>query len=640
MSSAERPRVLIVTALQLENDAVLRGLKGQAEWISGVRCFQAEIGAYAATVTCLQGMGNITSASLTSYVIAELRPNAVFLVGIAGGANRPTSEVTTAANHFLGDVLVADQVVDYEFGKQTDSGFEHRFRSFPASHFWLSLAKSLKGSDWSSDLTVSRPDSTTGRVSPCAHVGAFASGEKVIKSKRSVRDLKKVWGQLVGIEMEGLGVAVACHQSSPPTDFFVVKSICDWADPKKDDHWQAYAADTAAAFAKRLIVSARSAVADASDGPPFAPSASPPLNDFDSHLEWLTTTCQREHILNHYVDITCKTDDGRQGAASLEECVNDWLKGDCPILYIIGDFGSGKSWFSLHYAQTTLASGCERTPLVMPLREFTQLGNGAFALPGQGFVEVEQLRSDNGRRPTLLILDGLDEMQGESPEAKLNILLGTLLTTTSKIIVTARESEFDTFEAACAFLKRRHQGNSSVVVKILGFDSNQIRKAIESRHPGKADDYVKRINEIFDLPELATRPVLLQMMCDILPDLYALYVSKRTYKQCLTHADVYERALKRAMARDVTRLGVNENDHAGFLENLAQWGFDKVGLKRRIPQVDALTIAGGTATLLESSLLKSPDFGKHVEFIHSSFQEFLIAKKFAAELKDDTFILF
>jgi hypothetical protein len=56
------------------------------------------------------------------------------------------------------------------------------------------------------------------------------------------------WSKLAAVEMEGFGTAVAAYRAPTLPGMIMVRGLADWADPKKDDRWQAYAADTAAAF--------------------------------------------------------------------------------------------------------------------------------------------------------------------------------------------------------------------------------------------------------------------------------------------------------------------------------------------------------------------------------------------------------
>ena len=54
--------------------------------------------------------------------------------------------------------------------------------------------------------------------------------------------------------MEAYGVMAAAYYSGPSRPRAVaIKSVCDFADPAKNNEWQAYAAYTSAALAYRFI---------------------------------------------------------------------------------------------------------------------------------------------------------------------------------------------------------------------------------------------------------------------------------------------------------------------------------------------------------------------------------------------------
>jgi nucleoside phosphorylase len=85
-----------------------------------------------------------------------------------------------------------------------------------------------------------------GDTSPEAHYGVIASGNRVIKSAaerdRLGRDL-----QALCVEMEAAGLM---------NDFpcLVIRGVCDYADSRKNNDWHKYAAVTAAAYAKELLL--------------------------------------------------------------------------------------------------------------------------------------------------------------------------------------------------------------------------------------------------------------------------------------------------------------------------------------------------------------------------------------------------
>jgi len=60
------------------------------------------------------GMGRVQAANATSDAIRQWHPHYVLLVGIAGGI--------TEAGVQPGDVLISDQIVDYELQKLTHNG--------------------------------------------------------------------------------------------------------------------------------------------------------------------------------------------------------------------------------------------------------------------------------------------------------------------------------------------------------------------------------------------------------------------------------------------------------------------------------------------------------------------------------------
>lgn len=171
---------VIVTALEEERDAVLvklpeyRQLPPAEEDIRVY--FWAELPAtltdgskctYRVVVVPLLGMGRVQAATVTGDAIRRWRPRYVFLVGIAGGF---------AANQVsLGDVLVSDQIVDYELQKLTVQGPEVRWEVHRADPRLKGAAINFLGNDWQKLVATKRP----GEGTPKRHIGPIASGDKI-----------------------------------------------------------------------------------------------------------------------------------------------------------------------------------------------------------------------------------------------------------------------------------------------------------------------------------------------------------------------------------------------------------------------------------------------------------------------------
>src|SRR5271155_5806896 len=93
------------------------------------------------------------------------------------------------------------------------------------------------------DRVVRRADRE--EQSPVVHYGLIASGNQVMRDGRTRERLRRLMNVLC-FEMEAAGLM---------DDFpcLVVRGICDYADSHENKQWQAYAAATAAAYAKELL---------------------------------------------------------------------------------------------------------------------------------------------------------------------------------------------------------------------------------------------------------------------------------------------------------------------------------------------------------------------------------------------------
>lgn len=247
--------IVIVTALSKERDAVLRYLDSPEQVTSKNRTVHKaylqhqnpETG-YQVVVLCLGGMGNVQSATAVTQAIDIWNPAAIILTGILGGVEH--------SERYLGDLIVAEQIVGYESGKVKDTGTETRFQVQLPTYKMIEKARHFPPEKWVCDRqTIPRPDGQSGRVIPRIHFGVVASGEKVIADTITVPKLQSYWKKLIGVEMEGFGAALAVYQADSDPAMLMVKGICDWADSNKNDEWQDYAADVAAAYVVNFLKS-------------------------------------------------------------------------------------------------------------------------------------------------------------------------------------------------------------------------------------------------------------------------------------------------------------------------------------------------------------------------------------------------
>jgi len=191
----------------------------------------------------LLGMGRVEAAVATTTAIATWSPRYVTSIGIAGGV--------AERNVNLGDVLVSDQVVDYELQKLTAAGPEMRWEVYRSDPRILSVARQPLIEDWQN--AVERPQ--PGR--PKRHIGTIASGDKVFAAVNALKIYRDKWPTIIGLEMEAAGIARSAFQSAPQPGFFMVRGVSDLADEAKDSitvrQWRSYACTIAAAYALALL---------------------------------------------------------------------------------------------------------------------------------------------------------------------------------------------------------------------------------------------------------------------------------------------------------------------------------------------------------------------------------------------------
>ncbi len=194
-------------------------------------------------------MGMASSSCLTMKICERFSPKMVFMTGISAG-------IKDKAN--IGDILIADPAWDWGNGKRTLVNGEITFQSAPHQ-----LGLSSKHRSMLKELSTSRKylneiyDEWTWPGRPdCQlnlHIGPVATGAVVLEDPATVSEIKKQHRETVGIEMEGYGVLLACSEAMNPPEALIVKSVCDYADPEKNDNWQSYAAYTSSKYVEKLL---------------------------------------------------------------------------------------------------------------------------------------------------------------------------------------------------------------------------------------------------------------------------------------------------------------------------------------------------------------------------------------------------
>lgn len=238
----------IITALPKELDAVLqqfdrfRRVASSSERIY----YEAETKRGCNIVaTCMTSMGATDAAIVTNELLSIYNPRRVILTGIAGALSDDVA---------LGDVVVAEQVVDYELGKIRNVVTETRWSVYRNDPILLHRAKQYAGQNWKTAACSSLPIIAPTGFQPKVHFGVVMSGNKVIANADAAKNLLSFWRRALAVEMEGAGVGAALHHHNSSIPFTLIKGICDRADSSKNDDWQEYAAAASASYAINLLI--------------------------------------------------------------------------------------------------------------------------------------------------------------------------------------------------------------------------------------------------------------------------------------------------------------------------------------------------------------------------------------------------
>ncbi|WP_390818258.1 caspase family protein [Trichormus variabilis] len=304
--------------------------------------------------------------------------------------------------------------------------------------------------------------------------------------------------------------------------------------------------------------------------------------DFSCYLNWLEDEIKQRGIDRTYVPLACTKEEfdpiskqkmgmSRYAQADgwIDGYVDRWL--DDPAkehLSILGEFGTGKTWFGLHYAWTTLQRyrdaqrrGVERPrlPLVIPLRDyakavsveslFSEFFFRKHEIPLPGYSAFEQL---NRMGKVLLIFDGFDEMAARvNRQEMINNFweLAKVVVPGAKVILTCRTEHFPEAKEGRALLSAELQASTInlpletprfEVLELEKFDDEQIRQVFGFRAEAET---VEQVMNNSTLRDLARRPVMTELIIEALPEIEA--------GKPVDISRVYLYAVRHKMERDI-----------------------------------------------------------------------------------------
>jgi nucleoside phosphorylase len=194
-------------------------------------------------------MGMPASAFTAAKMIEIFRPEYLIMPGIAAGV---------AGRCEVGDVIVADPTWDWGSGKieRRDGKAELKVAPHQLSlHSALRMKVQKLARDRS--LLSSIRDGWPGAKPShelSIRIGPVASGAAVLADRKTLLEIEKQHRKLLSVEMESYGTYAAAYEARIPQPLPIsLKAVCDFADKKKTDAFQDYAAYTSASVTQALV---------------------------------------------------------------------------------------------------------------------------------------------------------------------------------------------------------------------------------------------------------------------------------------------------------------------------------------------------------------------------------------------------
>ena len=398
--------------------------------------------------------------------------------------------------------------------------------------------------------------------------------------------------------------------------------------------------------------------------------------DFSDYLDWLEGEVKGRKIDTNYVPLACKKEEfdpvsKRPIGVSRYDERDGWIDGyidlwvDDPAkehISILGEFGTGKTWFAFNYAWTALQRyreaqrrGIERPrlPLVITLRDYAKALNVENVLAGFFFTQHNiRLTSEvfdqlNRMGKLLLIFDGFDEMAARVDRQEMinNFWeLAKVVVPGAKVILTCRTEHFPDAQQGRALLNAELQASTAnltgetpqfEVLELEKFNEEQIRQVLSFQAESTT---VERVMGNRQLLDLARRPVMTELILEALPDIEA--------GKPVDMSRVYLYAVRRKMERDIKaeRTFTSLADKLYFLCELS-WEMlltDQLSLNYRLFPDRIRRLFGSVVQeqkdldhwhydMMGQTMLIRNAEGDYTP-AHRSLLEFFVAYKFAAEL--------
>lgn len=375
----------------------------------------------------------------------------------------------------------------------------------------------------------------------------------------------------------------------------------------------------------------------------------------DLYLQVLDQLYQDSGIENQYVPLDGNINEDEH--VSLDEYLESWLKDDQRRhIALLGDYGTGKTWICLRMAKQMADAFRDDPnnaplPLLITFRRY-QAGTDLETLIKAELSQEYNMKVFNPKAlirllcsgNAVLILDGMDEMASKSEEksALLSYYSLGLPAHGPKVLITCRTHYFYSgTEQKKVFnpnaeLLHTDSAPTFEIVHICPFDYGKIQKCIEKRlEEHKRPKIIQMIKSTYNVRELSSRPIFLQMICES-------HKKLSEFQGPITSALLYENYIQNWLKREMekSRLSLEPDEILRVVEDLAYimvqdntLFLDPQEMRSYLSELLKRTsLSSADCAVFERQIVTSTFFYRSLwdkwGFAHRSFQEFFYARKF------------
>ncbi len=387
------------------------------------------------------------------------------------------------------------------------------------------------------------------------------------------------------------------------------------------------------------------------------------LDPFVVYLEKVVKDYEKSdiHKLECYIPLKGKNE-SREDLFILDDYILSWVGGGGEInqTTVLGDFGAGKTTTARHmqwilakrYLENPIS---EKIPIFVNLREYGRAFDMRTLIQRtisdeifQQNLTYQMVEELNEQGAIFWILDGFDEMatRVNSKVMKDNFSeILKLAKPNSRMFLTCRTHFFKDHDEVTQTLKgtdlydQLRQESNCQLLFVEPFDTEDINKYIKIRLNDRTDEFLNSFRGNSQLQDLASRPILLDMIVITLPRMIDAKVK-------INLTNLYDQYTKLWLNRESWRVEMTIEQRITFCKNLA-WHFftdsiyvihwselpDFILLQFPEEKMNKQELEFLAYDIQTSTFLHRDDAGNY-SFIHKSFLEFFTAYYILTQIKE------